>query len=96
MFRITHLASDRTGKKFVSSAVGGKLAATSQTGTNSPQRSVCVGKLTLWDMDAMKAEVGSCWDYLYFQFVFNHETISSGINYICYDILATEHLYFYC
>ena len=80
MFRITHLASDRTGKKFVSSAVGGKLAATSQPGTNSPQRSVCVGKLTLWDVDAMKAEVGTCLDYYFvfsqrFPFVFNHESV---------------------
>lgn len=66
MFRIAHLASDQAGKRFVSSAVGGKLGTVSQPGTNSPQRTLCMGKLTMWDLETMKAEVGHWLDYFTF------------------------------
>ena len=42
------------GRKFVSSAKGGKSGTASQPGTNVPQSA---GKLTLWDVETMKAEV---------------------------------------
>ncbi|KAI0211008.1 WD repeat-containing protein 91 [Lamellibrachia satsuma] len=51
--RIVHLESDVAGRKFVSSAKGGKLGTASQPGTNVPQSA---GKLSLWDVETMKAE----------------------------------------
>ena len=59
VYRITHLASDLTGTRFVSSAMGSRLGTASNVGASVPQRSLCAGKLTLWDAETMSVEVGN-------------------------------------